>query len=85
MSDDLISSVEKRRVPDALLQRMHDANQQLHGARQKLEGIMDALESSHQDHVDAAGRQLRAAEQAVEEINIEIQKALAGMPRPTSS
>jgi hypothetical protein len=63
-------------VPDALMQKLHEANARFHNARSRLEQTMDASEDSHQERVNQSEEEFRQAEREVEEIEKEIQKFL---------
>jgi len=79
MSDeksDAVKDAGDRQLPAELLQRLHEATQRLHSARQGRESADDLVENDHQKRVDLAGGELNAAEKAVEEITMEIQKAM---------
>ena len=64
-------------VPDDLMQELHAAAQRFHAAREELERWLNASEFRHQERVDAAAEQLRAAEREVEDVEERIKKALA--------
>jgi hypothetical protein len=75
-SNESVQAAEDRKVPEDLLQRLHDANQQFHDARQQLDGVMSDAEFGHQKRIDQAEEKLRLAEREVERVTTEIDGAL---------
>jgi DNA anti-recombination protein RmuC len=67
---------EDHKVPADLLQMLHAANEQFHRAKQLLEAALADTEYQHQQKIDQAEEQLRAAEREVEKVTTEIQGAL---------
>jgi hypothetical protein len=75
-SNSSIKTAEEKKVPDELLQKLHQANQQFHQAKQVLEATMGDDQMDHQKRFDLAEEQLRVAEREVEKITMEIQGSL---------
>ena len=72
-------------VPDAhlreeLMEQLRQANAHFQQSRQEWEKWLDASEFRHDERVDAAREQLRAAEREVEEVEARIQQAI--VPKP---
>jgi predicted nucleic acid-binding Zn-ribbon protein len=78
---DTIKAAEGQKVPDNLLQRLHEANERFHAAKQQLEHATGDSEYSHQQRIDQAEEQLRLAEREVEQVTLEIHGSL----KPTSA
>jgi hypothetical protein len=79
MNSEFENTVEAmdRKIPDALMQKLHGAHQRLHEARQSFDAAEEATKMWHQKQVDIATDQFRAAEHEVEEINAEIAESIA--------
>lgn len=73
---DVPEQAQKQKVPDSLMQKLHDANTRFHDARRRLEQTMDASEYRHQERVNQSEDDLRKAEGEVEQIEKEIQQYL---------
>ena len=63
-------------VPDELMQQLHDATERFHQHKKNLEAKQNEAEYSHQEHVDRASDELKAAERELEEINRKISDAM---------
>ena len=63
-------------VPDDLVRKLHDANEEFHAARQHLEDAMHSTLPRHQHRLDEAGDHLRRAEQQLEETSEQIIQTL---------
>jgi succinate dehydrogenase/fumarate reductase flavoprotein subunit len=63
--------VERLKVPEELLQRLHGANESLHVAKKRLEEAMDetSLVFRHEQNVEERFAELRLAEKDLEEIS----------------
>ena len=64
------------RVPDELLQQLHEANARFHRAKEQLEGAMNNTDFAHQHHLNQAESEMREAERVVEEIDRRIRAEL---------
>jgi F0F1-type ATP synthase membrane subunit b/b' len=64
------------RLPEDLLQQLHDANDQLHDARVEFEKALNNSGYRHQERIDQAAERLREAERYVEEITAKIDRRL---------
>lgn len=64
---------------ESLRQQFHVATEQFHQRRADWEKWLDASEFRHQERVDAAWKELRKAESALEEVEGQIQRALLNM------
>lgn len=69
-----------QRVPDELLQKLHDANQKLHESKEHLERQMAGTEFRHQERVNEAEGRFRSAEREIEEVTDQIEPYLAPLP-----
>jgi acyl-CoA thioesterase len=67
---------EDHKVPEELLQRLHQATQQFHQAKQVMEAAVANAEYQHQQKIDQAEEQLRVAEREVEKVTMEIQGSM---------
>jgi hypothetical protein len=63
-------------VPDDLVRKLHDANEEFHSARQHLEHAMQSTLPRHQDRLAEAGDHVRRAEQQLEETSNQISQTL---------
>jgi len=63
-------------VPNELMDQLHQANDHFHKARENLEAQMKAVENNHQERVNIAAENVRAAEVEVEEISERIGQEL---------
>jgi hypothetical protein len=68
------------RIPDELMQRLHDANDAFHHATLKL----DDLEQMSTEQRTAAAATLRSAEKLLEDLTDEINKLLAAQSQNAS-
>jgi hypothetical protein len=67
---------QDHKVPEELLQKLHEATQLFHQAEKALEAAMADSDYQHQQKIDLAQEQLRAAEREVEKVTMEIQGSL---------
>jgi hypothetical protein len=67
---------EDHKVPEELLQKLHEVTQQFHDAEKALEAAMADTDFQHQQTLDQAQEQLRAAERDVEKVTMEVQGSL---------
>ncbi len=65
---------------DELRQQLHEANDRYHHARREWEKWLDASEFRHEERVDSAREKLQKAEDAVEEMESRIHRALRQKP-----
>ena len=63
-------------VPDDLVRKLHDANEEFASARRHLEQAMQSDLPQHQDRLNEAGDHLRRAEQQLEETSEKITQKL---------
>lgn len=74
------SQTSHQRVPDELLQKLHEANQRLHESKEHLERQMAGTEYRHQERVDEAENRFRSAEREVEEVTKQIEPYVTPPP-----
>jgi hypothetical protein len=67
-------AIHADRVPDELMQRLHEANVRFHQGRERLEATSAGSEYRHEKRVEAAMDELRQAEREVEEVEEQIRK-----------
>ncbi len=77
---DTIKSAEKQKVPDDLLQKLHQANERFHAAKLQLEKASGDSELSHQKGLDKAEEEVRLAEREVEQVTLEIHGSMKPTP-----
>ncbi|MDB5293030.1 MAG: hypothetical protein JWL69_4271 [Phycisphaerales bacterium] len=70
----LQADAAREKVPDELVNQLHDANERFHSAKEQLEEVMDDSEYDHQTRVQAGTDKLRDAEREVEEVTEKIHK-----------
>lgn len=70
------NSSQNERVPEELIQNLHEANKGFHDARTHLEEALDGTEPRHQERVDDAGEKFNRAEQTVEDADAKIRAAI---------
>ncbi|HWE96630.1 MAG TPA: hypothetical protein VG269_21905 [Tepidisphaeraceae bacterium] len=63
------------KVPDALVDQLHDANAHFHEAKKEMEAAMNDSEYDHQNRVEANTDKLKEAEREVEHVTQKIHKA----------
>jgi len=83
MEGETESSVEaarERQIPDELLQKLHESTERFHQAKKSLEDAMGNSEYQHQQTIDRATDDLRAAEREVEAISMQIHGSLKPPP-----
>ncbi len=78
-----IQAAHERQVPDDLLQKLHEATERFHAAKKAMEDAMGTQEYSHQQTIDQAAGEVRAAESAMEEISLQIHGTLKPAPQAT--
>ena len=71
------SQPQSHRIPDALLEKLHQANAHFHTARLQIEQTMADNEYRHQDRLNKNETDLRQAERDIEQIEKEIEQFLA--------
>ena len=79
-SQSSIEAAHERRVPDELLQKLHAATERFHEAKKSLDEAMANSEYQHQQTIDRATDDMRAAEREVEEISLQIHSSLKPPP-----
>jgi hypothetical protein len=67
------------RLPENVLQQLHDANNELHHARVEYEKALNNTEFRHQERVEQAAHRLRDREQRLDEITAVIDQRLRAM------
>jgi hypothetical protein len=82
-SESSIQAAHDRQVPDDLLQKLHVATERFHAAKKDMEDAMGTEDYSHQQTIDRAADELRAAEREVEEISLQIHGSLKPPPPET--
>jgi hypothetical protein len=79
-SEPAADQAHDRQVPDALLQKLHDATERFHAAKKLLDLAMDSSELGHGTTVERATNDLRTAEREVEQITMLIHGTLKQPP-----
>ena len=79
---DAAVQAQNAQVPEALMQKLHDANTRFHNARSHLEETMGGSQYRHQERVNQSEDEFRQAEREVEEIEKEIRQFL-GQDKPS--
>ncbi|MDB5172671.1 MAG: hypothetical protein JWO87_3193 [Phycisphaerales bacterium] len=69
------ADASRDKVPDELVNQLHDANAHFHSAKQQMEQAMDDPEFNQQSRVESNTEKLRDAEREVEEVTRKIHKA----------
>jgi protein subunit release factor A len=78
-----IAAAHERQVPEAMLQKLHEATERFHQAKKSLDAANAASEFNHQHSIDKAAEEFRTAEREVEEITLQIHGSLKPPPLVT--
>ena len=73
---DLQRRIENSRVPESLMQQLHDARLRFHNARLDLEQAMEDSEDRHAERVAEKKKELRQAQGMLEAASAQIQLIL---------
>jgi hypothetical protein len=69
------ADASRDKVPDALVDQLHDANAHFHAAKKEMEAAMDDSEYDHTGRVEANTDKVKDAEREVEDVTQKIHKA----------
>jgi hypothetical protein len=68
------ADASREKVPDELVNQLHEANEHFHSAKEQLDQAMNDSEFDHQTRVQAGTDRVRDAEREVEEVTEKIHK-----------